>query len=62
MENSNNEEKFELSLRLLGNEVVGFKLSSDSSRKNWIMISVIVLVALAAVANMLTPLITALAA
>lgn len=52
-----NEEKFELTLRLFGTEVVAFKLTSESQRKMWIVMATIVILLLTAVANQVIPLI-----
>lgn len=38
-----NEEKFEMSMRVMGREVLAFTMLSDSKRKNWVAISVITL-------------------
>lgn len=54
-------EKFEMAFRLLGNEVLAFSISSESKRKNWIIISIISVVVLLAVVNQFVPLITTLA-
>ena len=53
-------ETFEIRLRILGNEVVAFSLSSESPRKNWVVIGMIVAVLVAALANQLVPLIEVL--
>lgn len=42
----NNEEKFELSMRIMGKEVLAFSMLSDSKRKNWVTISVVTIVIL----------------
>jgi hypothetical protein len=52
-----NEEKFEVTLRLFGTEVVGFKLQSESPRKMWIVMGTIVILLLTVVANQVLPLI-----
>lgn len=57
MENETGEEKFELTLRLFGTEVVGFKLTSESQRKMWIVMATVVILLLTAVANQVIPLI-----
>lgn len=54
-------EKFEMAFRLLGNEVLAFSISSESKRKNWIIISIISVVVLLAVVNQFVPLIATLA-
>ncbi len=53
-------DSFELAFRLLGNEIIAMKLSSKSSKKNWIIFGLISLVLLAFLANQLTPLFLAL--
>jgi hypothetical protein len=37
-------EKFEVAIRVMGNEILAFSLNSDSPRKTWIAVSVITLV------------------
>jgi len=37
-------EKFEVAIRIMGNEILAFSLNSDSPRKTWIAVSVITLV------------------
>lgn len=61
-ENSGEPEKFEMSFRLLGNEVLAFSILSESKRKAWIAISIIALVVLLAVSTQFLPLITAISA
>jgi hypothetical protein len=34
-------EKFEVAIRIMGNEILAFSLKSDSPRKTWVAISVI---------------------
>jgi hypothetical protein len=53
-------DSFELSFRLLGNEIIAMQLSSTSTKKNWIIFGLISLVLLAFLANQLTPLLLAL--
>jgi len=37
-------EKFEVAIRIMGNEILAFSLNSDSPRKTWIAVSVITFV------------------
>ena len=37
-------EKFEVAIRIMGNEIIAFSLNSDSPRKTWIAVSMITLV------------------
>ncbi len=55
MENEKTEENFEVTLRLFGTEVVGFKLSSESGRKMWVVMGTIIILILSIVANQLVP-------
>ena len=50
-------ENFEVTLRLFGTEVVGFKLASESPRKMWIVMGTLVVLVLVAAANEALPLI-----
>lgn len=54
------EDKIEMGLRLLGNEILGFYVNSASRKKSWLIISMIILVLLAILANQLLPIITLL--
>jgi hypothetical protein len=40
------EEKFELSMRIMGKEVLAFSMLSNSKRKNWVTISVVTIIIL----------------
>lgn len=55
MENEENQENFEVTVRLFGTEVVGFKLSSESTRKMWVVMGTLIVLILATVANQLVP-------
>lgn len=37
-------EKFEVTIRIMGNEILAFSLMSDSPRKNWIVVSILSLI------------------
>jgi hypothetical protein len=37
-------EKFEVAIRVMGNEIIAFSLNSDSPRKTWIAVSMITFV------------------
>lgn len=57
-----NEEKFEVSMRVMGREVLAFSMLSDSKRKNWVAISVITIAILIALMEYALPGLTALMA
>lgn len=44
------EDTFEISLRILGNEIVGLRLNSQSRARNWVVIAMICFVIVATVA------------
>lgn len=50
-------ENFEVTLRLFGTEVVAFKLSSQSSRKMWVVMGTIVSLVVVLIAKELLPVI-----
>lgn len=50
-------DNFEISLRLLGNEIIAMRMSSQSKTKNWAVFGLISLVILVGVANAALPLI-----
>lgn len=52
-----NQENFELKLRLFGTEVIGFQLTSESPRKMWMVMGTITILLLVTVANQIVPLI-----
>jgi hypothetical protein len=53
----NEPDTFEISLRLLGNEVIGMKLNSQSKARNWIVLAMICLVIIATTAAQIIPVI-----
>jgi len=55
MENEAQIYTFELSLRILGNEIIGMKLSSQSKAKNWAFFGLLSLVAITILVNELLP-------
>jgi hypothetical protein len=57
MENDNKapEDNFEISLRILGNEMFGMKITSQSKAKNWAFFGIITLVALVALFDAMGP-------
>lgn len=57
-----NEEKFEISIRVMGREVFAFSLLSDSKRKNWVAISIITIIVIIALMEYALPGLTALMA
>jgi hypothetical protein len=50
-----NEDNFEISFRILGNEFFGMKISSESRAKNWAFFGVLTLVAMAVLVNEIGP-------
>jgi hypothetical protein len=52
-------DKFELAVRILGNEVVAFSVSSESTKKNFIVIGAILAVLGSVLLNQLLPVIQA---
>lgn len=50
-----NEDNFEISFRILGNEFFGMKISSESRAKNWAFFGVLTLVAVAVLVNEIGP-------
>lgn len=50
-----NEDNFEISFRVLGNEFFGMKISSESRAKNWAFFGVLTLVAVAVLVNEIGP-------
>jgi hypothetical protein len=53
-------EVFEISLRILGNEIFAMNILSKSTKKNWVIFGLISLVLLTMLANQLSPAIIAL--
>lgn len=51
------EDNFEISLRILGNEIIGMRLTSASRARNWAAFGIIAMVFLLAVAGQTLPLI-----
>jgi hypothetical protein len=54
-ENQTNEDNFEISFRVLGNEFFGMKISSQSKAKNWAFFGVLTLVAVSLIVNEIGP-------
>lgn len=50
-----NEDNFEISFRILGNEFFGMKISSESRAKNWAFFGVMTLVAVTLLINEIGP-------
>jgi len=46
MENKEDEGKLELSLRILGNEIIGFKMVVDDFKMKWMLLGIIALAAI----------------
>ena len=59
MENQSpvSEEKFEISLKLLGNEIFAMQLVSQSAKKNWAIFGLISLILVTIIVEQLLPLI-----
>jgi len=53
-------EVFEISLRILGNEIFAMNILSKSAKKNWVIFGIITLVLLTLLANQLSPAVLAL--
>lgn len=51
------EEKFEISLRLLGNEIVAMALLSQSKKKNWVVFGLISLILITVILERMVPVI-----
>ena len=51
------EEKFEISLRLLGNEIVAMALLSQSKKKNWVIFGLISLILITVILERMVPVI-----
>jgi len=50
-------DRFDISFRILGNEIIGISLNSQSKMKNWAMISIMMIFAMSALFSVLSPLI-----
>ena len=46
MENKEDEGKVEMSLRILGNEIIGFKMEVNDFKMKWMLLGIIALAAL----------------
>ena len=46
MENKEDEGKVEMSLRILGNEIIGFKMTVNDFKMKWMLLGIIALAAL----------------
>ena len=53
--NQSNEDNFEISFRILGNEFFGMRISSESKAKNWAFFGLITLVAMTLLVNEIGP-------
>lgn len=51
------EEKFEISLRLLGNEILAMALLSQSKKKNWVVFGLISLILITIILERIVPVI-----
>lgn len=51
------EEKFEISLRLLGNEIIAMALLSQSKKKNWVVFGLIAFILTTVILERLVPVI-----
>jgi len=49
------EDNFEISLRILGNEMFGMKITSQSKAKNWAFFGIITIVALVIIFDVVSP-------
>ena len=55
MSNKDDEGKLELSLRILGNEIVGFKMMVDDFKMKWLVLGVVTICALGWAASVFGP-------
>jgi hypothetical protein len=46
MENKEDEGKLELSLRILGNEIIGFKMVVDDFKMKWMLLGIVAIAAI----------------
>ncbi len=46
MENKEDEGKLEISLRILGNEIIGFKMLVDDFKMKWMLLGIVAIAAL----------------
>ena len=53
--NQDNDGTFEMSLRLLGNEVIGFTIKVDDFKSKWLMFSLVALLGVSAIAAYFGP-------
>lgn len=51
------ENTFEMSLRVLGNEVLGFRIVVDDFKTKWVVISIMAVVGLASALSIISPVI-----
>ena len=51
------EEKFEISLRLLGNEIIAMALLSQSKKKNWVLFGLLAFILITVILERLVPVI-----
>ena len=51
----NKEGKFEISVRILGNEFVAVKIAVDDMKQKWIVLGLISIVSMACAGNMFSP-------
>lgn len=49
------EEKFKVSISVMGNEVLGFNLESASARKNWVFVGFLLMIGMSIFANNMVP-------
>lgn len=52
---NNEEDKFEISFRVLGNEIFAMNLLSKSTKKNWVIFGLIMLILASIFIQQLTP-------
>jgi hypothetical protein len=54
-DNEGNKDNFEISLRILGNEMIGMRITSQSKTKKWAVFGLVTLIAIAMLANEFGP-------
>lgn len=53
------EDMFEVRLRFMGNEILGFALLSSSPKKNWLFFGIMTMFGVAALVSAIAPIVTA---
>ena len=56
-EDCRNVERLDVNLRVFNNDLVGFSITSQSTRKNWIVVGLLIMVVLAVTVKALWPIV-----